>query len=82
MLATISGDEPAASRIETTSSSSPSVSIFGYMTVAAPASPAIGDDARPLDGLSLDEQDRLLSQGWRGRLTPSGCVLVLPEVVE
>jgi hypothetical protein len=50
--------------------------------LAAPASPAIGDEARPLDGLSLDEQDRLLSQGWRGRLTPSGCVLVLPEVVE
>ncbi|WP_368640187.1 hypothetical protein ABRZ04_02145 [Castellaniella ginsengisoli] len=36
--------------------------------------------ARPLDELLLDEQDRLLSRGWRGRLlAQAGCVLVPPE---
>ncbi|MGB3705763.1 MAG: hypothetical protein WBH02_14045 [Castellaniella sp.] len=48
----------------------------------AAASAAQGDAAaaRPLDELPLDEQDRLLSQGWRGRLlTQAGCVLVPPE---
>lgn len=49
---------------------------------AEPAAPAAGDGALRLEGLSLDEQDRLLSCGWRGRPAPSGCVLVPPEAFE
>ncbi len=39
--------------------------------------------ARLLGSLSLDEQDQLLSQGWRGRfLAQTGCVLVPPAATE
>lgn len=49
--------------------------------LAPSAVPVGGDEPRPLDGLSLDEQDRLLSQGWRGRfLARAGVVFVPPEV--
>ncbi len=50
--------------------------------VAPSPTPMAEDAARPLDALPLDEQDRLLSQGWRGRLVaPAVCVLVPPEEV-
>jgi len=43
---------------------------------------ADGTVTRPFDDLPLHEQERLLSQGWRGRLLGrSGCVLVSPEAV-
>ncbi|MGB3426294.1 MAG: hypothetical protein WBF84_18485 [Castellaniella sp.] len=42
---------------------------------------ADADASRPMDALSLDAQDRLLSQGWRGRfLARTGAVFVPPEV--
>ncbi|MGX5658549.1 hypothetical protein ACWKWV_02360 [Castellaniella ginsengisoli] len=51
-------------------------------SAAASFAPMAQDAARPLDALPLDEQDRLLSQGWRGRLVaPAACVLVPPEAV-
>ena len=52
-------------------------------TAATPLAPTDEEAARPLDGLPLDEQDRLLSHGWRGRfVAPAVCALVPPEVVE
>lgn len=41
---------------------------------------AAGEGARLLADLTLDAQDRLLAQGWRGRLLAGrGCVLMPPE---
>lgn len=47
---------------------------------AVEAAPAARPAVLPLDGVPLDEQERLLAQGWRGRLLAgAGGVLVPPE---